>query len=60
MKRPPPKLEVFFCRHGEAWRAYVNGWTAPYIRSKLDANGEAWPVLQRCSQSFANQPNTVL
>jgi hypothetical protein len=44
MTRPQAKLEVFFGRHGGAWRVYVNGWAAPYVRSKLDQHGEAWPV----------------
>jgi hypothetical protein len=44
MTRPQPKLEVFFGRHGDAWRVYVNGWAAPYVRQKLDEHGEAWPV----------------
>jgi hypothetical protein len=44
MMHSQPKLEVFFGRHGDAWRVYVNGWAAPYVRSKLDAQGEAWPV----------------
>lgn len=42
--RPQPKLEIFFGRHGDAWRVYVNGWAAPFVRSKLDEHGEAWPV----------------
>lgn len=44
MTRPQPRLEAFFGRHGESWRVYVNGWAAPYVRSKLDAHGESWPV----------------
>jgi hypothetical protein len=44
MTHPQTKLEVFFGRHGDAWRVSVNGWAAPYVRSKLDRHGEAWPV----------------
>lgn len=44
MKRDQPTLEVFFGRHGDAWRVYVNGWAAPYVRNRLDEHKEAWPV----------------
>jgi hypothetical protein len=42
--RPQPTLEVFFGRHADSWRVYVNGWAAPYVCSKLDEHGEACSV----------------
>jgi hypothetical protein len=44
VRRQQPTLEVFFDRHGDAWRLYVRGWTPPYVRVKLDEHGEAFPV----------------
>jgi hypothetical protein len=38
------RVEVFFGKHGDGWRLYVHGWAPPYIRQKLDENGEAFPV----------------
>jgi len=38
------KIEALFSRHGEAWRLYVHGWIAPYVKQKLDQHGEAFPV----------------
>lgn len=42
---PNNRIEVLFSRQGEAWRLYVVGWIAPYVRGKLDRQGEAFPVL---------------
>lgn len=38
------KIELLFSRHGDAWRLYADGWVAPYVRRKLDANREGFPV----------------
>ncbi|HTA89765.1 MAG TPA: hypothetical protein VK745_09330 [Polyangiaceae bacterium] len=38
------KVELLFSRDRNAWRLYANGWIAPYVRRKLDASGEAFPV----------------
>lgn len=40
------KLELFFGRDRDAWRLYVHGWAAPFIKAKLDANNEAFPVAE--------------
>lgn len=42
--RAPASIEIFFSRHGDAWRLYTHGWVSPFVRQRLDANGEAWPV----------------
>lgn len=42
--REPAKIEALFSRHGDAWRLYVHGWIAPYVKSQLDEHGEAFPV----------------
>jgi hypothetical protein len=39
------KIDVFFSRQGTAWRLYVHGWIAPYVKQRLDEHGEASPVL---------------
>jgi hypothetical protein len=36
--------DAFIGRHGDGWRLYVVGWTAPYLRQKLDQHGEAFPT----------------
>jgi len=36
--------ESMFSRERDAWRLYVDGWIASYVRSKLDAEREAYPV----------------
>jgi hypothetical protein len=38
------KIEVLFSRHADAWRLYVHGWIAPYVKQQLDEYGEAFPV----------------
>jgi hypothetical protein len=40
------KIELLFSRQGDAWRLYAHGWVAPYVRRKLDASGEAFPVCE--------------
>ena len=37
-------LEAFIGKHADAWRLYVPGWAPPFLRLKLDANGEVFPV----------------
>jgi hypothetical protein len=38
------KIDLLFSQDRGAWRLYVNGWVAPYVRRRLDANREAFPV----------------
>jgi len=33
-----------FSRERDAWRLYATGWVAPYVRRRLDAHREAYPV----------------
>ena len=42
--REAAKIEALFSRHGDAWRLYVHGWIAPYLKLHLDEHGEAFPV----------------
>ena len=41
---PSGEISLLFSRDHEAWRLYVDGWVAPYVRRKLDAHREAFPV----------------
>lgn len=38
------RLEAFIGKHGDGWRLYVHGWAPPFLRLRLDASGEAFPV----------------
>jgi hypothetical protein len=38
------KIDLLFSGQGDSWRLYADGWVAPYVRRKLDASGEAFPV----------------
>jgi hypothetical protein len=35
---------MLFSRERRSWRLYADGWIAPYVRSKLDADREAYPL----------------
>jgi hypothetical protein len=41
---PDAKIELLFSKQADAWRLYADGWIGPYVRQKLDANREAFPV----------------
>jgi hypothetical protein len=42
----PPEISVLFSRDREGWRLYADGWVAPFVRQKLDAHREAYPVCE--------------
>jgi hypothetical protein len=40
----PLRVELLFAKDREAWRLYVHGWVAPYVRHRLSQYGEAFPL----------------
>lgn len=41
-----PKVELLFTKDRESWRLYTHGWLPPYVRAKVDQQGQASPVRQ--------------
>lgn len=46
MGQDPLKVELLFTKDRDAWRLYVHGWIAPYVRAKLSKQADAFPVRQ--------------
>ena len=46
MTEPAPVIDVFFSRHGDAWRLYLapGSWAPPMLRDRTDEHGEIYPV----------------